>query len=150
MTILILLLMPLLGDCQTNVWVEGDNVCMTKEKAIHFLEIEDSLSFFKQNLNQCDILLKDCQVSLGKGGDAVNKLMQERDLYARKVNELQESVGIFKDKNIILSSQVESLAIKTKELEKNRKKIKVQRDILIGVGSATVIMAVVSIIIAAI
>jgi chromosome segregation ATPase len=123
---------------------------MTKEKAIHFLEIEDSLSFFKQKLNQCDILLKDCQVSLGKGGDAVKKLMQERDLHARKVNELQESIGIFKDKNIILSSQVESLAIKTKELETKHKKIKVQRDILIGVGSATVIMAVVSIIIAAI
>lgn len=148
--ILILVSLPFMADCQTDsIWIEGDHICMNKQKAIHFAEMKDSLLYLKSVVAECDNILKDTRASLLYADSTIASTIAERDLYIKKIDVLNQKLGIEEEKQQLLSNRVESLIIVTKEAEKQQRKIKVQRDVLIGVSVGTGVAALISILILA-
>lgn len=155
--ILTLACLPLLANCQIDsvianektVWVEGDHIAMSKERAVSFINMEDSLVFFRSKLKEYDNVLQDAKVALFYSDETIKSLIEERDLYAQKVFEVEQKLGLETEKNLLQSNRIASIVLQKKNIQRKYDKVKVQRDWLIGGVVGTTVIAIVAVLISA-
>lgn len=149
--IMTLLLMASFASCQTDsIWVEGDNICMNKQKAIQFAKMRDSLLYFKQELALRESLLQDCGILIKSSNETIEGLQKECDFLLDKIVEIEGKLGLETEKVKLKEKELQSIVIVNDKVRKERRKFKVQRDILIGTGATLLVTTVVLIIITAI
>ena len=146
--IVILLLTALFANCQTDsIWVDGDNVCMNKEKAIQFAKMKDSLIFLKKDLEIRESLLLDCDVLVKSSQKTIEGLQKECSILAQKIGEIESKLGIQEERLVLKENELKSVVILAQKNEKERKQFEIQRDILIGAGASLVVTVIVLIIV---
>lgn len=119
---------------------------MTKEKAIDFVKMKDSLFYFQMQLLETEVAIENCLELYSSSKLLVEKLEMNRNFYIERIELLQEQIYIGEER---IELRNKELSISRQELESSQKLIQDLRTKLtvqIIIGSALITGLVIAII----